>query len=126
MDAIDPATEAINARTHDLDVLATADLVALLAREQRAAADAVAAVTPAIARAIDAIVERLRAGGSLHYVGAGTSGRLAMLDAAECPPTFGTPPEFVVAHVAGAFIHLLLVIAAIVLIVQLVSGRRSV
>ncbi|GAC1303762.1 MAG: N-acetylmuramic acid 6-phosphate etherase [Vulcanimicrobiaceae bacterium] len=100
-------TEAINAETRDLDTLATEDLVALFAREQRAAADAVTAVTPAIAGAIDAIVERLRAGGSLHYVGAGTSGRLAMLDAAECPPTFGTPPELVVAHVAGGLPALL-------------------
>jgi N-acetylmuramic acid 6-phosphate etherase len=73
----------------------------LLAREQALAADVVARATPSIAIAVDAIVERLRAGGSLHYVGAGTSGRLAMLDAAECPPTFGTPPSLVVAHVAG-------------------------
>jgi N-acetylmuramic acid 6-phosphate etherase len=57
--------------------------------------------TPAIARAVDAVVARLRAGGRLHYVGAGTSGRIATLAAAECPPTFGTPPSLVVAHVAG-------------------------
>jgi len=95
------ATEAINPRTRGLDTLATEELVALLAREGRAAADAVAAVSPAIARAVDAIAARLRDGGNLHYVGAGTPGRLAMLDAAECPPTFGTPPELVVAHVAG-------------------------
>jgi len=95
------ATEAINAATRGLDTLETSKLIALFAREQRDAVDAVAAVTAAIARAVDRIAERLRAGGSLHYVGAGTSGRLAMLDAAECPPTFGTPPELVVAHVAG-------------------------
>jgi len=100
------ATEAINPETRGLDMLATGELVALLAREQRAAADAVAAVSPAIARAIDAITGRLRAGGTLHYVGAGTSGRLAMLDAAECPPTFGTSPAFVVAHVAGGSLAL--------------------
>ncbi len=95
-----PATEAA-ARARDLDMLGTVAIVALLAREQTAAAEAVARATPAIAAAVDAIALRLRAGGTLHYVGAGTSGRLAMLDAAECPPTFGTPPSLVVAHVAG-------------------------
>ena len=96
-----PPTEESHPGTRGLDLLETDALVALLGREQRAAADAVVRATPAIARAVDIIVARLRAGGRLHYVGAGTSGRLAMLDAAECPPTFGTPPEFVVAHVAG-------------------------
>jgi N-acetylmuramic acid 6-phosphate etherase len=96
-----PVTETVNAETHGLDTLGTEALVALLAREQSAAAAAVAQATPAVARAVEAIVARLRAGGTLHYVGAGTSGRLAMLDAAECPPTFGTPPSLVVAHVAG-------------------------
>ena len=96
-----PVTEGVNARTHDLDLLDATAIVALLAREQEFAAAAVARATPAIARAVDAIVARLRRGGTLHYVGAGTSGRLAMLDAAECPPTFGTAPSVVVAHVAG-------------------------
>ena len=96
-----PVTESGNEATHGLDTLATDALVALLAREQAIAADVVARATPSIALAVDASVERLRAGGTLHYVGAGTSGRLAMLDAAECPPTFGTPPSLVVAHVAG-------------------------
>ncbi len=95
------ATEARNPETRDLDLLATEDLVDVLVREQAAAALAVAAAGPALARAVDAIARRLMAGGSLHYVGAGTSGRLATLDAAECPPTFGTPPSLVVAHVAG-------------------------
>ncbi len=96
-----PVTETISEATHGLDMLETEALVALLAREQALAADAAALATPMVARSVDAIVERLRAGGTLHYVGAGTSGRLAMLDAAECPPTFGTPPSLVVAHVAG-------------------------
>jgi N-acetylmuramic acid 6-phosphate etherase len=96
-----PGTEAANPHTRDLDAMETSTLVALLAQEQRTAADAVAGATAAIARAVDAIVERLRAGGSLHYVGAGTSGRIATLDAAECPPTFGTPASLVVAHIAG-------------------------
>jgi N-acetylmuramic acid 6-phosphate etherase len=96
-----PVTESVNERTHGLDVLDAQALAALFAREQIAAAEAVARATPAIARAIDAIAARVRAGGTLHYAGAGTSGRLAMLDAAECPPTFGTPPGLVVAHIAG-------------------------
>jgi len=95
------ATEAVNAATHDLDALDTGAVVALLTREQAAAVAAVEAASPAIARAVEAIVARLAAGGTLHYVGAGTSGRLAMLDAAECPPTFGTDASLVVAHIAG-------------------------
>jgi N-acetylmuramic acid 6-phosphate etherase len=79
----------------------TTELVAVLAHEQELAASAVLRATPAIGRAVDAIVTRLRRGGRLHYVGAGTSGRIAMLDAAECPPTFGTAPSLVVAHLAG-------------------------
>ncbi len=96
-----PATEARNPATRDLDLLPTADLVFVLVREQAAAAAAVLRAGPALARAVDAIALRLRAGGALHYVGAGTSGRLATLDAAECPPTFGTPPSLVTAHIAG-------------------------
>jgi N-acetylmuramic acid 6-phosphate etherase len=96
-----PSTETANAAARDLDLMDSEAIVALLAREQCAAAAAVERATPAIARAVDAVVARLRAGGRLHYVGAGTSGRIATLDAAECPPTFGTPPSLVVAHVAG-------------------------
>jgi len=96
-----PATEARNPATRDLDLLPTVNLVELLVREQAAAAAAVLNAGPALARAVDAIARRLRAGGRLHYVGAGTSGRLAILDAAECPPTFGTAPDLVRAHIAG-------------------------
>ncbi|HYL28260.1 MAG TPA: N-acetylmuramic acid 6-phosphate etherase [Candidatus Nitrosotalea sp.] len=96
-----PPTEAENVRTAGLDSLRTRELVELLIAEQRAAVDAVLACGDAIARAVEEIVERIEAGGTLHYVGAGTSGRLAALDAAEMPPTFGTPPELVRAHLAG-------------------------
>jgi N-acetylmuramic acid 6-phosphate etherase len=96
-----PGTEAANPATRDLDLMETSELVAVLNHEQELAASAVLRATPAIGRAVDAIVARLRRGGRLHYVGAGTSGRIAMLDAAECPPTFGTAPSLVVAHVAG-------------------------
>jgi N-acetylmuramic acid 6-phosphate etherase len=94
-------TEAPNPATRDLDTLEVPALVALLATEQADAVRAVERASKALARAVHAIVEALESGGSLHYVGAGTSGRLGMLDAAECPPTFGTPPSLVVAHIAG-------------------------
>jgi N-acetylmuramic acid 6-phosphate etherase len=96
-----PATEGVDAATRGLDALAGDELVAVLVRAQARAFEAVSAATPALARAVEAIAARMRAGGRLHYVGAGTSGRLAMLDAAECPPTFGTPASLVEAHVAG-------------------------
>ena len=96
-----PQTEQINPSTAGLDVLPTRKRVELLAAEQRAAADAVAAATAPIARAVDTIAARLRAGGRLHYLGAGTSGRLAVLDASEMPPTFGVARDLVCAHIAG-------------------------
>lgn len=96
-----PQTEAINPRTSGLDEMPTEDLVRILASEQRAAVDAVAAVSEPLALAVEEISTRLRAGGRLHYVGAGTSGRLGFLDASEMPPTFGTDPSLVCAHIAG-------------------------
>ncbi len=96
-----PPTEAANARSAGLDCLSTPELVELLVSEQRYAIDAVLSQKVAIARVVDTIAARIGRGGHLHYVGAGSSGRLAMLDAAEMPPTFGTPPELVRAHVAG-------------------------
>jgi N-acetylmuramic acid 6-phosphate etherase len=101
-----PSTEGVNAATRGLDALAGAELVAVLVRAQARAFEAVCAAAPALARAVEAVAERLRAGGRLHYVGAGTSGRLAMLDAAECPPTFGTAASLVQAHVAGGNVAL--------------------
>ena len=85
----------------DLDRLPTRRQVALMAQQDMAAVAAVAAAGDQIAAAVDAIAERLRAGGRLLYVGAGTPGRLAVLDAAECPPTFGTADGRVVAIMAG-------------------------
>jgi N-acetylmuramic acid 6-phosphate etherase len=96
-----PDTEAANPRSAGLDLLATIELVELLVDEQHRAVDAVAAQAGPIAAVVDAIVERLERGGALHYAGAGTSGRIASLDAAEMPPTFGTDPTLVSAHVAG-------------------------
>lgn len=96
-----PQTEAVNPHTAGLDTLATPELVRALAGEQRAAVDAVLAQSEQIALAVDEIAPRLENGGRLHYVGAGTSGRLGFLDASEMPPTFGTPPGLVCAHIAG-------------------------
>ncbi len=96
-----PETETVDERGADLDVLSCDALVARLIETQRGAIDAVFERRREIASVVDEIVRRLESGGRLHYVGAGTSGRLAMLDSAEMPPTFGVEPELVRAHVAG-------------------------
>jgi N-acetylmuramic acid 6-phosphate etherase len=96
-----PQTEAADDATSALDRLSTLDLVATLVESQRGAVVAVESARDAIARAVDEIAKRLRSGGHLHYIGAGTSGRLGTLDAAEMPPTFGTDPMLVQAHIAG-------------------------
>jgi N-acetylmuramic acid 6-phosphate etherase len=96
-----PPTEALNPSSTDLDRLGTSSLLHRINDEDRRAAWAVEREIGSIAAAVDAIAERLRAGGSLHYFGAGTSGRLGILDAAEMPPTFSTDPSMVVAHIAG-------------------------
>lgn len=97
----DAATEAGNERTRDFDLLPVLEQARLMNAEDRRAPEAVGAALPQIASAATRIADALRAGGRLLYVGAGTSGRLAMLDAAECPPTFGTRPEQVQAVLAG-------------------------
>jgi N-acetylmuramic acid 6-phosphate etherase len=94
-------TEQTNLRSRGLDRRSTLDILRVLNREDQRVAIAVRKELPRIARAVDAIVESLNRGGRLFYVGAGTSGRLAVLDAAECPPTFGTPPKMVQAIIAG-------------------------
>jgi N-acetylmuramic acid 6-phosphate etherase len=94
-------TEHRNPASRDLDRLSALEIVRLMNREDRKVAAAVERELPAIAQAVDAIVRAIRGGGRLIYVGAGTSGRLAVLDAAECPPTFGTSPELVRALIAG-------------------------
>ncbi|MBL8094966.1 MAG: anhydro-N-acetylmuramic acid kinase [Anaerolineales bacterium] len=94
-------TEARNPQTEHIDELSTAELVRVINAEDSRVAPAVAVELPRIAEAIDRVAERMRAGGRLIYFGAGTSGRLGVLDAAECPPTFGTAPDEVVARLAG-------------------------
>ncbi len=94
-------TETINPRTRDIDRVPTLEMVRLIAEEDARVAPAVAAEAENIACAIDAIAERLQRGGRLIYIGAGTSGRLGVLDAAEIPPTFGAPPGRAMAIIAG-------------------------
>jgi N-acetylmuramic acid 6-phosphate etherase len=94
-------TERANPRARRLDRLSAPDLVASITREDRRAAAAVAAVRRPLARAVELVAAALRTGGRLVYVGAGTSGRLGVLDAAECPPTFGVPRGRVVGVIAG-------------------------
>ena len=95
------STEKRNLRSRNLDRLSALGIVDLLGREDRLVAPAVARERRRIAKAVGMIVEAFRAGGRLFYVGAGTSGRLGVLDAAECPPTFGTPPRMVRGIIAG-------------------------
>ena len=94
-------TEQCNPLSAQLDQLETGDLVELFVQEDRRPQEAVAAVAPELAAAVDGVSERLRRGGRLFYLGAGTSGRLGVLDAAECPPTFCSDPEMVQGVLAG-------------------------
>ena len=94
-------TERRNPRTTRIDLAAPAEIVALMLAEDRTVADAVASLQPQIAQAIELAESAFREGGRLIYVGAGTSGRLGVLDASECPPTFGTDPTMVVGVIAG-------------------------
>ncbi len=94
-------TEQRNPRTMEIDTLSTLEMVRLINQEDHLCAEAVKAVLPEIAKAVDIIYEKIRAGGRLFYCGAGTSGRLGVLDAAECPPTYGVDPGLVVALIAG-------------------------
>ena len=98
-----PVTEQENPRTRELSRLPTAEVLRLMNEEDAGVAGAVARVLPEVGRAVEAVVERLRAGGRLFYVGTGTSGRLGVLDASECPPTFGVPPELVQGIIAGGY-----------------------
>jgi N-acetylmuramic acid 6-phosphate etherase len=101
-DFLDPRiTERRNPRTTRIDIASSGEIVDLMYGEDRLVADAVYRERDRLAAAIDLAVEAMERGGRLVYVGAGTSGRLGVLDATECPPTFGTPPEMVVGVIAG-------------------------
>lgn len=96
-------TEQSNPKTRDIDRRSTLEIVTLINEEDRTVAEAVSRVLDNVAQAIDAIVERLSAGGQLFYIGTGTSGRLGVLDASECPPTFGVTTDMVCGIIAGGF-----------------------
>jgi N-acetylmuramic acid 6-phosphate etherase len=98
-----PLTEEENPRTAQLSSFPAREIVRLMNEEDARVAEAVRRVLPEVAQAVEGIVERLRAGGRLFYVGAGSSGRLGVLDAAECPPTFGVSPELVQGIIAGGY-----------------------
>ena len=103
-DFLDPRrTEQRNPRTARIDVASSLEIVDLINAEDRTVPEAVARCRAELARAIDLAVAAFQRGGRLVYVGAGTSGRLGVLDAAECPPTFGTPPEMVTGVIAGGY-----------------------
>jgi len=94
-------TEASNPASDRIDSLAPLDIVRVIIGEDARIVPAVAKEEAVIARAIEMITDRLRTGGRLVYIGAGTSGRLGVLDASECPPTFNTDPKMVVGLIAG-------------------------
>ena len=96
-----PITEAPNPRTAAIDTLSSLEIVALINDEEARVAGAVREQLSQVARAVDAIVERLRCGGRMFYFGAGTSGRLGVLDASEMPPTFSVPPDLIQGWIAG-------------------------
>ena len=94
-------TEQANQASEGIDALPTEQVLSIINNEDRKVADAVARELPPITRAVEAIVNAFEKGGRLFYIGAGTSGRLGVLDAAECPPTFNVPPERVQGIIAG-------------------------
>ena len=98
-----PVTEQENPRTREISSLPAAEIVRLMNEEDARVAEAVRLVLPDVARAVEGIGERLGRGGRLFYVGTGTSGRLGVLDASECPPTFGVAPELVQGILAGGY-----------------------
>lgn len=98
-----PITEQENPRSQNLSSQSTREIVALMNAEDATVAAAVQLVLEDVAKAVDETAARLRAGGKLYYVGTGTSGRLGVLDASECPPTFGVSPELVQGVIAGGY-----------------------
>lgn len=99
-------TEQQNPNSTDIDLKSISEIVQIFHEEDQKAIEAVAAESDAIAKAVEMIVEAFRNGGRLFYIGAGTSGRLGVLDASECPPTFSTDPEMVQGIIAGGDIAL--------------------
>ncbi len=101
MPADGPTTEALNPRSSALDTMSALEIVTLMNEEDASVPSSIRPALPAIAAFVEAVTERLRAGGRLFYAGAGTSGRLAVIDAVECVPTFSVSPELVTPIMAG-------------------------
>ena len=101
MDLSKLTTEQRNINTYNLDTMSSLEIATIMNKEDEKVAKAIQTELPSISKAIDAIVNTFNNGGKLYYIGAGTSGRLAVLDASECPPTYGVPPEMVVGIIAG-------------------------
>ena len=97
------ATEQRNSHSQHIDSVSTEDMLRIINDEDHKVADAVGAIIPDIAKAVDTISDRLRHGGRLFYMGSGTSGRLGILDAVECPPTYSTDPERIQGLIAGGY-----------------------
>jgi N-acetylmuramic acid 6-phosphate etherase len=98
-----PITEQANPKAKDIDRRPTLEIITLINEEDRTVAEAVSRVLDRVAEAVDLIAARLGAGGHLFYTGTGTSGRLGVLDASECPPTYGVSPELVRGIIAGGY-----------------------
>ena len=98
-----PITEQENLKTTNLSSLPVREIIRLMNDEDALVAQAISLVLPDVERAVEGIVSRIRTGGRLFYMGTGTSGRLGVLDAAECPPTFGVSPDLVQAVIAGGY-----------------------
>src|SRR5438034_1244317 len=98
-----PVTEEENPRTTNISSMSSADVVRLMSEEDAGVAAAVSVVLDDIVRAVEGTVRQLLLGGRLFYIGTGTSGRLGVLDASECPPTFGVSPDLVQAVIAGGY-----------------------
>ncbi len=101
MDLTKLVTESRNSASENIDTLSTMEMLKVINDEDKQVALAVEKTLPEVASTVDAIVQSFSQGGRLIYVGAGTSGRLGILDASECPPTYGTKPELVVGLIAG-------------------------
>lgn len=97
------ATEQRNPQSRHIDTVSTEDMVRIINEQDKGIADAIGAIIPAIAAAVDVIADRLRHGGRLFYMGSGTSGRLGILDAVECPPTYSTDPDMIQGLIAGGY-----------------------
>ena len=95
------STESINSNSKNIDVKNTLEILHIMNEEDRKVAEAISKELPAIGKLIDAVTDVFRRGGRLFYIGAGTSGRLGVLDASECPPTFGVPSSMVIGIIAG-------------------------